>query len=46
MDVGMKVEHILSRDWLMVLEVKDGKYLCRTKDLQEIWFFGFELRPL
>ncbi len=48
MDVGQKVEHILSKDWLMVLEVitlpaGGFKVLCRTKDLREIWFFSFEL---
>jgi len=48
MDVGSKAEHILSRDWLLVLKVaKDEngqvKMLCRTKDLREIWFFSFEL---
>ncbi len=48
MDVGQKVEHILSKDWMMVLEViklptGGHKVLCRTKDLREIWFFSFEL---
>lgn len=46
MDVGSKVEHILTRDWFLVLEVKDLKMLCRTKDYSEIWFYRFELRPL
>jgi hypothetical protein len=48
MDIGVKVEHILSKDWMMVLEVikkPEGgfKVLCRTKDLREIWFHSFEL---
>lgn len=48
MEIGSKVEHILSRDWLLILKVaKDEngqtKMLCRTKDLREIWFFSFEL---
>jgi hypothetical protein len=48
MDVGQKVEHILSKDWMMVLEViklpsGGNKILCRTKDLREIWFYSFEL---
>lgn len=51
MKVSNKVEHILSKDWLLVLEiVKNGdgtdKILCRTKDLREIWFYDFELKQL
>jgi len=50
-DVGQKVEHILSKDWMMVLEViklpsGGNKILCRTKDLREIWFHSFELVTL
>jgi hypothetical protein len=48
MDVGQKVEHILTKDWLLVLEVikiptGGSKLLCRTKDLREVWFYSFEL---
>ena len=51
MKVGNKAEHLLSKDWVLVLQIVDGKgtpdkILCRTKDLREIWFFDFELRPL
>ena len=38
------VEHVLSKDWLLVLEVDGNKVLCRTKDHQAIWFNDFELR--
>jgi hypothetical protein len=43
---GQKVEHILSGDWVLVLSQEEGKYLCRTKDLREVWFFDFELKPV
>jgi hypothetical protein len=45
---GQKVEHVLSGDWVLVLKYDEveRKYLCRTKDLREIWFFEFELRTL
>ena len=44
--VGEKVEHILSKDYLLVLKCGKEQYLCRTKDLREIWFYDFELRPI
>jgi hypothetical protein len=49
MKVGNKVEHVLTKDWLLILQVIDQpdgskKYLCRTKDLREVSFFEFELR--
>jgi hypothetical protein len=52
MKVGNKVEVILSKDWVMVLDIVDKpdksgvKYLCRTKDLREIWFHDFELKAI
>ena len=46
MKVGTKVEHILSGDWLLVLEIDKEKYLCRTKSHEKIWFYSFELREL
>ena len=44
--VGEKVEHVLSKDYLLVLKCGNEQYLCRTKDLREIWFYDFELKPL
>lgn len=43
---GEIVEHILSKDWVMVLEYMPemGQYLCRTKSLQPIAFYAFELK--
>ena len=43
---GEIVEHILSKDWVMVLEyiLETDQYLCRTKSLQSIAFYAFELR--
>lgn len=46
MKIGSKVEHILSKDWLLVLEVDEDMVLCRTKDYEELWFFAFELKPV
>jgi hypothetical protein len=51
MKVGNKVEVILSKDWVMVLEIQKNdsthdRILCRTKDLREIWFYDFELKTL
>jgi hypothetical protein len=51
MKVGNKVEHVFTKDWLLVLQIvvnqgTPDKILCRTKDLREIWFFDFELRQL
>jgi hypothetical protein len=51
MKVGSKAEHVLSRDWVLVLDIVKtqglpDKVLCRTKDLREIWFFDFELKQL
>lgn len=43
MKVGDKVEHILSRDWVLILEISKDKIVCRTKDLREISFHKFEL---
>jgi hypothetical protein len=43
---GDVVEHVLSKDWLLVLQYDDysQRYLCRTKDLREVVLYGFELR--
>jgi hypothetical protein len=44
--IGDVVEHILSKDWLLVLEyhVEAGRYLCRMKNHTTDWFFEFELK--
>ena len=43
--VGMTVEHILSRDWMLVLDIdkENGQILCRTKTHETIWFAEWEL---
>lgn len=43
---GDVVEHILSKDWLIVLSYDEysNRYLCRTKDLREVILYTFELR--
>ena len=42
---GDTVEHILSKDWMLVLEVDDDlrRVLCRTKTHKTIWFAEWEL---
>lgn len=44
--VGDIVEHILSKDWLIVLQYDEysNRYLCRTKDLREVILYTFELK--
>lgn len=45
---GDVVEHVLSKDWLIVLQYDEysNRYLCRTKDLREVILYTFELtRP-
>ncbi len=44
MEKGQVVEHKLTKDWLMVLEHRGDKVLCRTKDLRELEFYTFELQ--
>lgn len=43
---GDIVEHILSKDWLVVLQYDEysNRYLCRTKDLREVILYTFELQ--
>lgn len=43
MKVGDKVEVILSKDWVMVLEISEKGVLCRTKDCRTVLFKSFEL---
>ena len=42
-NIGDIVEHKLSKDWLMILKLCKEQVLCRTKDLREIWVYGFEI---
>lgn len=44
---GDIVEHILSKDWLLILEYEPTykRYLCRMKNHNSDWFFEFELIP-
>lgn len=50
MKVGEKVEHVLSKDWVLILfvSVEDDHivYDCRTKSLDIVRFFDFELRHI
>ena len=41
--VGDKVEHKLSGNWLIVLELSDNEVSCRTKDFQIVTLFKWEV---
>ena len=41
---GDIVEHKINGEYLMVLKKGKEQYLCRTKDMREVWFFDFELK--
>ena len=44
--VGDKVEHVLSKDFLLILEVRGNDYLVRTKDLREVLVHDFEVKAI
>jgi len=45
--VGDKVEHVLTGEWLLVLETfEDDSYICRRKNLDEVSLFGFEIKKV
>lgn len=44
--VGQKVQHVLNKDYLLILKEGKEQYLCRTKDMREIWFYTFELETI
>lgn len=46
MKVGDKVEVVLSRDWVMVLEITEEGVKCRTKDCKIVVFMPFELQEI
>jgi hypothetical protein len=41
---GQIVEHKLSKDWLMVIEIGVSLIKCRTKDLRIVDLFDFEIQ--
>ncbi len=43
--VGEIVEHVLNKEWLLILEVDEetSSYVCRTKNLTIDAFYDFEL---
>ena len=44
MKVGDIVEHKLSKDWLLILEINDDVFKCRTKKLEIVEIYEFELK--
>ena len=43
---GQRVEHVLNKEYMLVLEKGKEQYKCRTKDFREIWFYEFELKAI
>lgn len=50
MEIGQKVEHKLSKDWLLILDViveEDVKsYICRTKGMEIVQVYDFEVKTI
>ena len=46
MKVGDKVEHILTKDWMIVIEFENDWIWCRTKDFRLMNFKEFELKEI
>lgn len=44
MEVGQIVEHILSKDWLLILEIESDRIICRSKALDIVYLYPFEVR--
>lgn len=44
--IGQIVEHVLSKDWVLVLEILEDTILCRAKDLELYKFYPIELRTI
>jgi hypothetical protein len=44
-ELGEVVEHRLHNEWLLVVDTEDeDAYLCRTKAMQIMKFYDFELK--
>ena len=43
---GDILEHKLSKDWVLVLDLVEGDVLCRAKNLEVYYFKPFELRTI
>lgn len=46
MEVGKKMEHKLSKDWVLVLKIEGNEVICRTKLFELVRFFDFELQEI
>ena len=44
--VGKKIQHAYTKEYLWVLRIGHEQILCRTKDLREIWFYPHELEEI
>ena len=47
MVLGTKVEHVLSKDWLIIVDISDidglVMYGCRKKDLSIVYLYPWEV---
>ena len=46
MQIGKIYEHILSKDYVMVIEKGKEQYRIRLKDMREVWVYPFELKEV
>lgn len=45
-EIGKKVQHAYTKEYLWMLREGKEQILCRTKDLREIWFYPHELEEV
>lgn len=45
-EIGKKVQHAYTKEYLWMLRKGNEQILCRTKDLREIWFYPHELEEV
>ena len=44
MEIGKIYEHVLTHDYVLLLEKGKEQYKIRLKDYREIWVYAFELK--
>ena len=44
--IGNKYEHILTGDYVLLLEKGNEQYKIRLKDYREVWVYKFELKEI
>lgn len=46
MQIGKKYEHVLTGDYVLLLEKGKEQYKIRLKDYREVWVYEFELKEI